>query len=122
MTHWQPDRPGHILVAMIDFTSRRNFLALPAAAPALQAAPRTIDLQKLIDAAAGHGGGTVLIPPGKHVTGTLVLRSNVRLWLEPGAVIEGSRNLADYKVLSGPVRGYTDNYTDKSLIDRKSVV
>lgn len=107
---------------MIDITSRRNFLALPAAAPAIEAAPRTLDLQKLIDAAAAHGGGTVLVPPGRHVTGTLVLRSNVRLWLEPGAVIEGSRNLADYKVLAGPVRGYTDNYTDKSLIHAEDAV
>jgi polygalacturonase len=107
---------------MIDFTSRRGFLALPAAAHALQAAPRTADLQKLIDAAAGHGGGTVLVPPGRHVTGTLVLKSNVRLWLEPGAVIEGSRDLADYKVLPGPVRGYTDNYTDKSLIHAEDAV
>ncbi|MBE0659780.1 MAG: hypothetical protein IH602_18955 [Bryobacteraceae bacterium] len=107
---------------MNDVPTRRDILALSAAAPALQAAPRTPELQKLIDAAAAHGGGTVLIPPGRHVTGTLMMRSNVRLWLEPGAVIEGSRNLADYKVLAGPVRGYTDNYTDKSLIHAEDAV
>jgi polygalacturonase len=107
---------------MIDVPSRRDILALSAAAPALQTAPRTPELQKLIDAAAAHGGGTVLIPPGRHVTGTLMLRSNVRLWLEPGAVIEGSRSLADYKVMAGPVRGYTDNYTDKSLIHAEDAV
>lgn len=96
--------------------SRRGFLALPAAAPVLAGAPRTAELQQLIDTAADKGGGTVLIPPGRHVTGTLRLRSNVRLWIEPGAILEGSRSLADYTVLPGPVRGYTDNYTDKSLI------
>ena len=97
--------------------SRRGFLALPAAASAaLQGAPRTGELQKLIDDAAAHGGGTVLIPPGRHVSGTLVLRSHVRLWLEPGAVLEGSRSLADFRVIPGAYRGYTDNYTDKSLI------
>jgi polygalacturonase len=96
--------------------ARRDFLTLPASAALLQGAPRTTELQKLIDAAAARGGGTVLIPPGRHVTGTLVLRSRVRLWLEPGAVLEASRNLADFRVLPGPLRGYTDNYTDKSLI------
>ncbi len=51
--------------------SRGGFLALPAAASAaLQGAPRTGELQKLIDDAAAHGGGTVLIPPGRHVSGT----------------------------------------------------
>ncbi len=97
--------------------SRRGFLALPvSAAAAVQGAPRTGELQKLIDDAAAHGGGTVVIQPGRHVSGTLVLRSHVRLWLEPGAVLEASRNLADFRVLPGPIRGYTDNYTDKSLI------
>ena len=96
---------------------RRNFLALAAAAPAAPAArPRTTELQKMIDACAAHGGGTVVIPPGRHVTGTLRLRSNVRLWLDAGAVLEGSRDLANYPVLPGSFRGYTDNYTDKSLI------
>lgn len=96
---------------------RRNFLALSALGPAaLPARPRTAELQKMIDACAAQGGGTVVIPPGRHVTGTLRLRSNVRLWLDAGAVLEGSRDLADYPVLPGSFRGYTDNYTDKSLI------
>lgn len=96
--------------------NRRDFFALPANAALFQGAPRTTELQKLIDDTAARGGGTILIPPGRHVTGTLVLRSRVRLWLEPGAVLEASRNLADFRVLPGPLRGYTDNYTDKSLI------
>lgn len=96
---------------------RRNFLALSAAAPGMAPGrPRTAELQKMIDACAAKGGGTVVIPPGRHVTGTLRLRSNVRLWLDAGAVLEGSRSLADYAVIPGPFRGYTDNYTDKSLI------
>jgi polygalacturonase len=97
--------------------NRRNFLALPALlTPARGESIRTAELQKLIDACAQRGGGTVVIPPGRHITGTLVRRSNVSLWLDPGAVLEGSRSLADYPVLPGSLRGYTDNYTDKSLI------
>ncbi|MBI4893945.1 MAG: hypothetical protein HY821_25230 [Acidobacteria bacterium] len=96
---------------------RRGFLALAAAAPAAAAAaPRTAELQKLIDACFEKGGGTVVVPAGRHVTGTLRLKSNVRLYLDAGAVLEGSKELGDYAVIPGPFRGYTDNYTDKSLI------
>lgn len=105
---------------MSEGTSRRGFLALPAASTLFEGAPRTSELQNMIDNCAAHGGGTVLVPPGRHVTGTLKLRSHVRLHLEPGAVLEGSRSLADYEVLPGPFRGYTDNYTDKSLIYAES--
>jgi polygalacturonase len=42
------------------------------------------------------GGGTVLIPPGKFVTGTVVLLSNVNFHLEPGAILIGSRDTSDY--------------------------
>jgi len=96
---------------------RRGFLALPVnAAAMIQGAQRTAELQKLINDVSAHGGGTVLVPPGRHVTGTLVLRSNVRLSLEPGAVLESSRSLEDFQILPGPFRGYTRNYTNKSLI------
>lgn len=43
-----------------------------------------------------NGGGTVLVPAGTYVTGTIVLKSNVNLHLEPGAVLSGSENLNDY--------------------------
>ena len=38
------------------------------------------------------------------------------LYLEAGAVLEGSKNLDDYPVTVPDVRSYTDNYTDRSLI------
>ena len=49
----------------------------------------TIALQKAIDAAAERGGGTVIIPAGRFVTGSIRLRSNINLHLEPGATIAG---------------------------------
>lgn len=42
------------------------------------------------------GGGTLKVPPGKYLTGTIYLQNNVTLHLEQGAVILGSTNLADY--------------------------
>ncbi len=53
-------------------------------------------LQRQIDACHDAGGGEVLIPPGRHVTGSLVLKSNVHLRLAPGAVLAGSTDIADY--------------------------
>src|SRR5689334_15538837 len=41
----------------------------------------TAGLQKTIDAAAAAGGGTVLIPAGKFVTGPLMLASSLNLHL-----------------------------------------
>ena len=44
-------------------------------------------IQKAIDACAAAGGGTVLFPPGEYSSGTLHLRSHVRLYLESGATL-----------------------------------
>ncbi|MBO7624865.1 MAG: glycoside hydrolase, partial [Bacteroidales bacterium] len=39
-------------------------------------------IQNAIDAANANGGGRVVIEPGRHVCGTLYLKSNVTLHLE----------------------------------------
>lgn len=57
----------------------------------------TAAIQQAIDAAAA-AGGRVLIPSGEFMTGSLVLKSNVELYLESGAVLKGSPNLADYRM------------------------
>lgn len=44
-------------------------------------------IQKAIDACAGAGGGTVLVPPGQYTSGTIHLRSHIRLFVEAGARI-----------------------------------
>ena len=46
--------------------------------------------------AAIDAGGLVTFPPGVYLTGTLYLRSNGGLDIQPGAVILGSPSLADY--------------------------
>ena len=52
--------------------------------------------QAEIDRVAVAGGGTVTVPAGRHVTGTLFLKSNVTLELAAGCVLEGSTNRVDY--------------------------
>ena len=44
-------------------------------------------IQKAVDACAAGGGGTVLFPPGDYTSGTIHLRSRVRLYLEGGATV-----------------------------------
>ena len=51
-----------------------------------------IALQKAIDSCSEAGGGTVWFPPGTYRTGTLELRSGVRIHLSQGAVLLASGN------------------------------
>ena len=57
----------------------------------------TIYIQNAIDKCSQSGGGTVYVPTGIFKTGTINLKSNVTLYLENGAVLKGSENIADYK-------------------------
>src|SRR5664280_851158 len=54
-------------------------------------------IQKAIDDCSGSGGGTVTVPTGVFLTGTIFLKNNVILYLENGAVLLGSTKIEDYK-------------------------
>jgi polygalacturonase len=54
-------------------------------------------IQKAIDACCQAGGGTVQVVPGRYKCGTIILKDNVTLYLEAGATIIGSGDLADYR-------------------------
>ena len=41
-------------------------------------------IQDAIDAAYGAGGGTVYIPEGRYLCGTMHIRTNVHVWLDKG--------------------------------------
>ena len=53
-------------------------------------------IQRAIDKCAKSGGGRVVIPAGKFKTGSIFLKSNTCLWLEPGATLYGSTDITDY--------------------------
>jgi hypothetical protein len=55
-----------------------------------------------IDACHAAGGGIVYAAPGVYRCGTVVLKSNVTLYLEAGATILGSKELKDYTLEPGP--------------------
>jgi len=56
----------------------------------------TIAIQKAIDRAYQAGGGKVVIPKGRFLSGSIVLKSNVHLFLEEGAVLLGSSQPSGY--------------------------
>lgn len=55
----------------------------------------TVAIQNAIDECT-KTGGTVIVPAGSFVTGTLYLKNNVTLHLEKGAFLLGSTNTDDY--------------------------
>ena len=61
---------------------------------------RTINtsyINEAIEICEKQGGGTVIIPPGIFITGTIHLKSNVNLYLEKGAVIKGISDINAYQ-------------------------
>lgn len=62
-------------------------------------------IQAAIDACFSQGGGVVTLAPGKYVTGSIFLLSNVTLRLDKGVVLLGSQNLDDYPLIFTRVAG-----------------
>ncbi|MCU0420172.1 MAG: glycosyl hydrolase family 28 protein [Cyclobacteriaceae bacterium] len=58
-------------------------------------------IQKAIDACAAAGGGSVLFPPGKFLTGTIRLRSNIDYHFANGAMLVGSGDINHYNKPEG---------------------
>jgi len=69
-------------------------------------------IQSAIDACTSQGGGTVYLPPGNYLTGTLTLKDGVTLHLGPNASLLGSPSLADY-----PSLGRAEGILDYCLIN-----
>lgn len=90
----------------------------------------TAAIQKAIDTAHAAGGGVVVFPAGRFLSGAIVLRNNITLRLSPGAVLLGSTRIEDYspkhliyaKGVSniaieggGTIDGQGDSFLDKDL-------
>jgi hypothetical protein len=75
-------------------------------------------IQRAIDACGAAGGGTVYLPPGEYSSGTLHLRSQVRLLIDSGAVLLASR---DGKAFDKPALIYGED-VDHLTIEGRGVV
>ncbi len=56
----------------------------------------TAAIQRAIDSTAGIGGGTVLVPEGKFLTGAIHLKDSINLHLAKGAELLFSQDPSDY--------------------------
>ena len=56
----------------------------------------TAAIQQALDACGQHGGGTVTVPEGVFLTGSLVLHANTTLQMASRAFLLGSPDIADY--------------------------
>ena len=52
--------------------------------------------QAISNVSVRTGGGVLFFPPGVYLTGTVFMKSNVKLYVAAGAVIRGSSRNADY--------------------------
>ena len=64
----------------------------------------TAPVQAAIDSAFSQGGGTVYFPAGKYLLKTIVLKSNITLFLDNGTELLGSTELKEYKPQYGSFR------------------
>jgi len=86
----QQAKPGQILVGKTFYDVRRF------GASGDGKSSNTKSLQAAIDAAAAAGGGTVCVPAGTYVTGAIFFKDHITLQLEPGAVVQGCDDPAQF--------------------------
>ncbi len=73
-----------------------NVRQAPYLADNTEAEKVTEILQRAIDDAHAAGGGTVYVPAGVYQIASLMMKSNVAIYLEGGAVLRGTGRRADY--------------------------
>jgi len=81
-------------------------------------------IQKAIDACAAAGGGMVYLPPGEYTSGTIHLRSHVRLHIEAGSRLIASPDPTAYdygKIPSKAALIYGEDLEDISIEGRGTV-
>ncbi|NIA29062.1 MAG: hypothetical protein GWP06_04005 [Actinobacteria bacterium] len=95
-----------------------NFLITDFGAIADGSTLATQAIQSAIDSCFKSGGGYVIVPSGRFLTGTIVLKNHVYLKLSPGAVLLGSKNLSDY---NPPFLIYAENAHDFGIIGHGTI-
>jgi hypothetical protein len=98
-----------IAAAGIACALAQSAFAVPGVCPVRQYGAvgdgRTLDtaaFNSAIAACAAAGGGQVLVSPGRYLTGTIRLKSNITLQVESGAEISGTSDLTQYEGFTPP--------------------
>src|ERR1039458_4151603 len=61
--------------------------------------------QAISEVSAKPGGGVLFFPTGIYLTGTVQVKSNVKVYIDAGAVIRGSTKSTDYPTVPAPAGG-----------------
>lgn len=69
-------------------------------------------IQKAIDECSNAGGAVLYLPPGRFLSGTIVLKTGVTVQLDANCTLVGTGDLAQYPPMTPAYR----SYTDKSLV------
>ena len=102
-----------LVVVLIPFAASaqaagRRVLASEAGAVADGKTLNTQAIQKAIDQLAGSGGGTLVVPAGRFLSGAVFLKPGVNLHLEKDGVLLGSTNIDDYPAGPTRIEGHTE--------------
>ena len=71
---------------------------------------QTAAIQAVIDQAASHGGGVVVVPRGTYMSGALFFRPGTHLVVESGGKLKGSDRIANFPVVETRIEGQTCRY------------
>jgi polygalacturonase len=77
-------------------------------------------IQATVDKCTAAGGGTVRVGPGKWLTGTIYLESNVELLLDAGCTLLGSRDPNHYARMRTPAGG-GESYSMWAIVAGRSL-
>ncbi|WP_282036005.1 glycoside hydrolase family 28 protein [Saccharicrinis aurantiacus] len=100
-----------LAVTLLSCQSDKHYVITTYGAISDQTTINTRAIQQAIDDCHNNGGGTVIVPSGHFITGTVLLKDNVTLHVEEGAQLIGSDNPMDYISIdpftdaTGQVRG-----------------
>lgn len=88
-----------MIAAFTNFVKAADFNILKYGAIGDGTTLNTEAIQKAIDACYQSGGGKVIFPEGRFLSGTIVLKDNITIHFERNAVLLGSTDLKDYRNL-----------------------
>lgn len=71
---------------------------------------QTEKIQNVIDLAAAHGGGVIVIPCGTFLSGSLFFRPGTHLHVAEGGMLKGIDDIAHYPILTTRMEGQTLKY------------
>jgi polygalacturonase len=77
---------------------------------------------KAIEACGKAGGGSVIVPAGKFITGPFELVSNMALILQKGAVLRASGKFDDFKLSDAQAQAQALAQADEPAIDQKDTL